>query len=143
MSWCGPLWVGLFGTHCASQIWMSAFFPKLGKFLVTTSSNKLSAPFISFLLLGPLLNECYMLDVVLKVSFLKIIFPFFCSVWVIFFTLSSSYTFVLTFFFLFFSEYSRSLFAFCTLFCSHLNPFFLEKINTSYAVVNLQIFINR
>ena len=58
-------------------------------------------------------------------------------------TLSSSYTFVLTFFSLFFSEYSRSLFAFCTLFCSRLNPFISlpSSNNTQKLILPMQLSI--
>ena len=84
----------LFRTLCASWTWISVSFYRLRTFSAIISSNKCSAPFSLFSPFGtPIMQMlvCLMLSQKsLKLfSFLKMLFSFFCSAWVIFTTLSS------------------------------------------------------
>ena len=48
MSWCGFVWVHLFGTLCASCTWISVSFFRVGKFLAVISSDIFLIPFSLF-----------------------------------------------------------------------------------------------
>ena len=66
MSWCGSVWVHLFGSLCASCIYISISFFRLGSFSVIISLYTFSPLFLSLLFLDPFIANIGTLDVIQK-----------------------------------------------------------------------------